>query len=90
MDFWTQINQKKEVRTVISRHYSKFRENCAKVIEEGKQSGDFKDIDSNEYASFIIGLVDGLSLQWLFDETGFDYDSTINNASKLVLDGLLK
>src|SRR5258708_3449612 len=26
MDFWTQINQKKEVRQSISRHYAKFRE----------------------------------------------------------------
>ena len=38
MDFWTQINQKKEVRTVISRHYSKFRENCAKVLDKKESS----------------------------------------------------
>ncbi len=90
MDFWTQINQKKEVRAVISRHYSKFRENCAKVIEEGIASGDFRPVDSMQHASFIIAVVDGISLQWLFDETGFDYDNTIKNASELILSSLVK
>src|SRR5690606_6772541 len=35
MDFWTQINQKKEVRQVISRHYAKFRETASRVIKGG-------------------------------------------------------
>ena len=51
MDFWTQINQKKEVRTVISRHY-KLRK-LAKVLDEGIKSGDFRDVDT-QYASYIM------------------------------------
>ena len=74
----------------LELNYSKFRENCAKVIEEGIRSGDFKPVDSMEHASFIIAVVDGISLQWLFDETGFDYDSTIKNASALILSSLVK
>jgi TetR/AcrR family fatty acid metabolism transcriptional regulator len=88
MDFWTQINQKKEVRQVISRHYLKFREACCAVLREGIDKGVFKKVDPILYASFIIAIVDGLSLQWLFDETVYDYDTVVETASHLIMGGL--
>ncbi len=88
MDFWTQINHKPEVRAVIARHYSKFRENCARVIDEGVSRGVFRKVDPIEQASFIIAVIDGISLQWLFDENVFDYDRTMKLASRQILDGL--
>jgi AcrR family transcriptional regulator len=89
MDFWTQINQKDEVKKVIARHYQKFREAAANVIREGITSGSFRQVDAKDYASYIIAVIDGLSLQWLFDQTSFDYDRIIKKAGSLVVDGLL-
>ena len=89
MDFWTQINQKREVRQVISRHYLKFRETCCAVLREGIEKGVFQSVDPILYASFIIAVVDGLSLQWLFDETVYDYDTVVTTASELIMNGLL-
>jgi TetR/AcrR family transcriptional regulator, fatty acid metabolism regulator protein len=89
MDFWTQINQKDEVKKVIARHYHKFREAAASVIREGITSGAFRQVDAKDYASYVIAVIDGLSLQWLFDETSFDYDRIIKKAGSLVVDGLL-
>lgn len=89
MDFWTQINQKKEVRQVISRHYAKFRDSCAKVIEEGVKQGVFKQVNPQHHASFIIGTIDGISLQWLFDETVYDYAEVVKSASQILLDSLV-
>ncbi len=90
MDFWTQINQKEEVRKVIARHYAKFRETAAVVIKEGMASGVFRQVDPKEYGSYVVAVIDGLSLQWLFDEHAFDYDAIIKKAGRLVTDGLLK
>ncbi len=89
MDFWTQINQKKEVRQVISRHYAKFRDSCARVIEEGVKAGVFKNVNPHYHASLVIAIVDGISLQWLFDETVYEYDEVVKVASQQILDGLL-
>lgn len=89
MDFWTQINQKKEVRQVISRHYAKFRDSCARVIEEGVRAGVYKKVNPHYYASIVIATIDGISLQWLFDETVYDYDEVVKAASQQILDGLL-
>ena len=90
MDFWTQINQKEEVRKVIASHYAQFRESAAKVIREGIDSGLFRPVDAHLYASYTVAVIDGLSLQWLFDEQCFDYDTIIKKAGRLIVDGLIK
>ena len=90
MDFWTQINQKDEVKKVIARHYLKFREAAAAVIREGIAAGAFRPVDVKDYASYIIAVIDGLSLQWLFDEASFEYDRIIKKAGQLLVEGLLK
>jgi TetR/AcrR family fatty acid metabolism transcriptional regulator len=74
MDFWTQINQKEKVRLAIAKHYSTFRIAAAAMIQSGIDSGAFKVSNSGHAASIIIAMVDGLSLQWLFDENTFELD----------------
>lgn len=88
MDFWTQINQKEEIRRVIAAHYAKFRDAAAAVIQDGVDKGSFKKIDSSAYASIVIAVVDGLSLQWLFDDKVFDYSQMSKKAAQLILAGL--
>ena len=90
MDFWTQINQKDEVKKVIARHYLKFREAAAAVIREGISAGAFRPVDVKDYASYIIAVIDGLSLQWLFDEATLEYDRIIKKSGQLLVEGLLK
>lgn len=89
MDFWTQINQKQEVRRAIARHYATFRDTVARVIQEGIAAGKFRNVPTKEYASFIIATIDGLSLQWLFDSDVFDYDAVVKLASAQITDGLV-
>ena len=88
MDFWTQINQKPEVRKVISKHYAQFRKTAADVIQSGIDSGAFKTSNAQEHASVVVATIDGISLQWLFDESVFDYENMVAMASKLIMDGL--
>lgn len=90
MDFWTQINQKDEVRQTVAKHYRNFREACSKVIMEGTAKGVFREVNPYEYSSLIIALVDGISMQWLFDETAFDYDQVLKHTKALILGNLLK
>ena len=88
MDFWTQINQKQEVRNAIAQHYSMFRNAGIRVIEDGIKAKVFKEVDANLYASLIISIADGYSLQYLFDNDAFDYDKITSMASDWIVDGL--
>jgi AcrR family transcriptional regulator len=89
MDFWTQINQKEEIRVIIAKHYAKFRDSCAKVISEGIKKGIFRKVDPLMYSAYIIGVVDGISLQWLFDNAAFNYEKISQQITTQVLEGLL-
>jgi AcrR family transcriptional regulator len=88
MDFWTQINQKQEIRKVISSHYAKFREVAGRVIKGGIEKGAFRAVDPSDYASFVIAIIDGISLQWLFDDKVFDYEKMSKKATSLIMAGL--
>jgi TetR/AcrR family fatty acid metabolism transcriptional regulator len=90
IDFWTQINQKETVRQSIAKHYAKFRNTTAAIIQQGIDSGVFKPGNANHYASVIIALVDGLSLQWLFDEGVFDYGGIEKSCEDIILGFLVK
>jgi TetR/AcrR family fatty acid metabolism transcriptional regulator len=90
IDFWTQINQKEQVKSVISEHYKKFRKTAEAVIEQGQQSGEFRDVNAKEYAAYIIAIIDGISLQWLFSPEEFDYESITTSVKSLVLAGIKK
>lgn len=91
IDFWTQINQKEEIRKIISQHYCKFRDACAKILKEGVENKTFnKTINPDEYSAIIVGLLDGLSLQWLFDESVFDFNSIKKTAKDCIMSYLQK
>jgi TetR/AcrR family transcriptional regulator, fatty acid metabolism regulator protein len=85
MDFWTQINQKEKVRQAVAKHYAKFRAATASIVQQGSEAGVFRKIDPNNAASVIISIVDGISLQWLFDETVFQYEEMVSNCEEVVL-----
>lgn len=90
MDFWTQINQKENVRQAIAKHYAKFRLTLSGIIQQGINMGVFKPGNAAHSASVIIAMVDGLSLQWLFDEGVFVYDDIVKNCEDLIVRFLLK
>lgn len=71
MDFWTQIDQKEKVRSQIALHYAKFRNTIAMIIQDGIDQGFFRQGNAQHFASIIIAMIDGIALQWLFDEQIF-------------------
>ena len=89
MDFWTQIDQKEKVRQEIASHYAKFRTSIANIIQIGMNKGAFRSGDPSLYATLIIALIDGIALQWLFDEGIFVYDDLVKNCEMAVI-GFLK
>lgn len=89
MDFWTQINQKAEVKEIISRHYHRFRTTCSEILEEGIERSVFKNIDPQEYSIFIIATIDGMSLQWLFDKGSCNYDQLVRQSCEWLLNNII-
>jgi TetR/AcrR family fatty acid metabolism transcriptional regulator len=89
MDFWTQIDQKEKVRQEIASHYAKFRNSIAIIIQQGITSGVFRKGDAAQFASMIIAMIDGIALQWLFDEGVYNYDEIVKNSEEAILNFLI-
>lgn len=90
MAFWTQIDQKKHVRSAISDHYASFRTAIAGIIELGIKKELFRKGNPEIYATMIIAMIDGIALQWLFDESLFDYDDLVKNCEMSIMGFLQK
>lgn len=88
MDFWTQINQNKEVRNIIAGHYQKIRGTGADVIRDGIREGSFRAVDADKFSAIIIAIVDGISLQWLFEHNCFDLESIVDQVIDMVFKAL--
>lgn len=89
MDFWTQIDQKEKVREEIASHYAKFRNSIAIIIQQGITLGVFRKGESTQFASMIIAMIDGIALQWLFDEGVYNYDEIVKNCEEAILNFLI-
>ena len=87
MDFWTQINQKEEVRKIIASHYDQFRVTARSIIEDGMKNN-FRKVDSNNTAIMILGMLDGISLQWLFDAKSIDLNSVKETTKQMIFNFL--
>ena len=90
MDFWTQINQKEKVKTMICEHYKTFRLKAVELLEYGIKKGAFQaELDTHYFASFIIALVDGFSIQWLFDQDSIQFHKVKTKTFEIVKTSLV-
>ncbi len=72
IDFWAQVNDKRSVKNVLARVYAEYRRRTARIIEQGMAERVFRRLEPSEAAAAIIALIDGLSIQWVFDQKAID------------------
>lgn len=85
IDFWTQIDQKENVRKEIAKHYAKFRNAIAGILQQGMAHGVFRKGNPSYFASIVIGMIDGIALQWLFDKSIFNYDDIVKHCEEAIM-----
>lgn len=70
LDFATQGLRNPIFRSINTSFLALCREVARDIIEAGIQQQIFRAVNLDEAGAFIRAVVDGLCLQWLFDETG--------------------
>lgn len=71
VDFWGEMDHNQAFREANSAFYVRYRRQIAEIIEEGIQEGTFRQLDSSMAASMVLALIDGFSLQRMFDPQAF-------------------
>lgn len=65
-EFYALAGRNRHVRAALQRYYALYRQNLARLIEEGVTAGEFRpDIDPEGVAHSIIALIEGLILLWV-------------------------
>ena len=89
MDFWAEGVRNKDSQALeiidLKSIYAEYRQIIISVLQEGIASGIFKKMDVDSMAAGLIGMFDGILLQWIMDRDTIN----IKKISTTVMDGIL-
>ncbi len=92
LDFWAEaIRQKDErLRQIINLEeiYQDLRKIVMAVLEEGIRIGKFKPMNTFMVASLLIGMTDGLMLQWIMNKEQIDIKEAYRCLFEEILPGI--
>lgn len=90
LDFWAHSTRIPRLKEATINQYSRYRHLAKKIIAEGVEKGYFKECDSSRIASALIGLVEGLTIQWIFDQSAFDLSRAQKMTDEIIMSYLRK
>jgi AcrR family transcriptional regulator len=64
--------------------YAPSRAYLSRILECGESSGEFRGLSQNTVASVIQAAIDGVMLQWVFDENAVDLDACRDQVLEMV------
>jgi TetR/AcrR family transcriptional regulator, fatty acid metabolism regulator protein len=74
IDYMAQAIRERQVQEYTQLIYGSYRQYMEEIIAEGIATGEFREVDPRRSASMVLGLMEGLVLQWFFDKKGFNLD----------------
>ncbi|MEA3222838.1 MAG: TetR/AcrR family transcriptional regulator [Thermodesulfobacteriota bacterium] len=83
VDLWGSITTHEERLNFNKRSYDPCRHFIEEIIRAGIKSGEFVSIDVHLAASLIQAVIDGVMIQWLFDENAINLKDARNEVVKL-------
>ena len=92
LDFWAEAIRQKDEQTLklvdLEKIYSDFRTMIGAVLDEGIRIGKFKPMNTFMVASLLIGMTDGLMLQWIMNRDLIDISEAIRCLLEEILTGI--
>jgi TetR/AcrR family fatty acid metabolism transcriptional regulator len=91
-DFWAESVKSTETKTRMFKEmdvfYQAYRKLCRDLILDGIREGSFReDLDAETMAVIILGMNDGIMVQWLLDKS-IDFEKTMKEMVDMVLKGI--
>lgn len=88
MEIWVQEERNLEVQEIAVQIWSQYREPLAQIIRDGMASGEFRPVDADVLANILIGVYDGLMLQWMIDPDQVDWKAIRETLMETLVAGL--
>ncbi|RJP16063.1 MAG: TetR family transcriptional regulator [Candidatus Abyssobacteria bacterium SURF_5] len=85
LDFWAHSTKIPKLQDATANQYARYRHLAKKIISEGVDKGYFIECDPARIASALIGLVEGLMIQWIFDQNAFDLSRAQKMTDEIIM-----
>jgi TetR/AcrR family fatty acid metabolism transcriptional regulator len=72
IDYMAQAIRMRQVQEYTQVIYASYRDYMERIVEDGIRAGEFRSVDPPRVVSMLLGMMEGLILQWFFDRKGFD------------------
>ncbi len=69
----------------VTTYYRELLEALKAMIDEGVRKGEFRKVDSRHWAYVMLGITEGLELEWLENEEDFNLDKAFREVMDLLL-----
>jgi AcrR family transcriptional regulator len=74
----------------VTRYYQDLLQALADMFNQGIKGGEFRKIDARHWAFILLGITEGLELEWLENEDEFDMDKAFREVMGILLEHLKK
>lgn len=92
MDFWAEGIRNKDEKILsaidLKKIYHEYRIIIQSILNNGIEKGIFRQMDTLHTASFLIGALDGVMLQWIMDHNVIDLEKMTDSVIDTVLNGI--
>lgn len=90
LDFWAHSTKMPRLQEATANRYARYRYLAKKIIAEGVENGYFRECNAAGIASALIGLIEGLTIQWIFDQSAFDLSRAQKMTDEIIMTYLQK
>ena len=84
VDLWESRGATEGGNRFSAEAYAPSRAYLSKILEAGRKSGEFRDLPLETMASVIQAAIDGVMLQWVFDERAVDLDACMAQTLEMI------
>ena len=92
LDFWAEAIRQKDQKTMkvinLNKIYEQFRNLIGSTLGQGIKEGKIKKVNTFMTASLLIGMLDGLMLQWILDKDLIDIKEAYRCITEEILLGI--
>ncbi|MBU1670610.1 MAG: TetR/AcrR family transcriptional regulator [Actinobacteria bacterium] len=74
----------------VTSYYVRIRKSLESVIEQGIASGEFREVDSKQMAFIMLGITEGLEVEWLENEAEFSMSDALEVTMAMLMDSMRK
>jgi len=90
MEFYALASREDVLQKQLRVFYKAYLDNISQLVQQGIDSGEWKEVSARETAVTIISLMEGVLLLWSIYPEDIDVGSQMKTAVQLMLDGLTK